>query len=491
MDYLDPRKRARHTIMLYVGYVLIGIGIAMATVVLVYRAYGFGIDRQGTVIQNGLVFVSSQPQAADIYVNGQLKKPKTNTRLVMTADTYSLTLKKAGYQDWSRLISVSGGEVGRFDYPLLIPNNLVTNSLASYPTAPNFMTQSPDKRWLILAKADVFNSFDVYDLRSPTEDPTPITIPPDALAQPAGAQSWEVIEWADDNRHLLLQHRYDDTSEFILVNRENPVQSLNLTRKLGVNPSNLRFIDRKFDRYYVYDAPTQTLSRASLQTTALTPVLTEVISYRSHGEGTLLYATSRGASAGQIRVRLLTNDRTYTIRSLTANTPYLLDITQYDNTFYAVVGASSENKVYVYRDPVRQIGTDVFKLPVPLHILRTTQPTHVSFSSSTQFIMVQNDKQFAVYDIENDEGYTYTAVEPLDAPQPNATWMDGNRLSFVSNGKHTFFDYDYKNIRTLSAALPAFKPVFAPDFRYSYSLTADSAGVVTLSQTALRIPSEL
>jgi len=69
MDYLDPKKRFRHHVMLYVGYVLIGIAILIGTLVLLYQAYGFGLGKNGTVIQNGLFFFSSQPSPADIYVN--------------------------------------------------------------------------------------------------------------------------------------------------------------------------------------------------------------------------------------------------------------------------------------------------------------------------------------------------------------------------------------------------------------------------------------
>ena len=74
MDFLDPKKRARHTIIILTGYVLIGVAIIIATIVLLYQAYGFGLNRNGSVIQNGLLFFSSQPAPADIYINGKLSK---------------------------------------------------------------------------------------------------------------------------------------------------------------------------------------------------------------------------------------------------------------------------------------------------------------------------------------------------------------------------------------------------------------------------------
>jgi hypothetical protein len=491
MDYLDPRKRQRHAIMLYLGYALIGIGIAIATTVLVYQAYGFGIDKKGAVIQSGILFVSSQPQPANIYINGELNKAKTNTRLKLPAETYQLLLQRDGYQSWSRSVEILGGTVKRFDYPMLIPNQLSTETIANYKQAPGLATQSPDKRWLAVSKPTTFGSFDIYDLKSPKKLPVSLTLPANLLTPASATQSWEVIEWADDNNNILLKHVYDANFEYVLVNRENPVQSVNISKSLQINPAKLQLIDRKFDRFYAFDAEKKVLNRASLKSVDILPALTDVVDFRSYGTDTLLYATTTGASKGQVRIRLQVNEKDYQIRSVAADSKYLLDLTEYDREFYVVVGASSENKVYIYKDPARQIGANPFKSPVPTQVLRVSLPNFVSFSSSAQFIMIQNGQEFAVYDIELGDSYRYMARQPLDAPQVNATWMDGNRLTYVSKGMRVIFDYDYKNIREIGNSSALHRPVFAPDSRYSYGLVSNPAGETNLTQTALRTPTDL
>src|SRR5476651_307831 len=99
MDYLDSGKQLRHRIILLVGYVCIAVAIGIATLVLWYQAYVFGLGKNNTVIQNGLVFASSQPNPADIYLNGVLNKAKTDTRLLLPAAIYQLKLSRAGYHD--------------------------------------------------------------------------------------------------------------------------------------------------------------------------------------------------------------------------------------------------------------------------------------------------------------------------------------------------------------------------------------------------------
>ncbi|MBC7708403.1 PEGA domain-containing protein [Polaromonas sp.] len=490
MDYLDPRKRLRHTIILYVGYILIGIAILIATVVLLYQAYGFGVDRKGTVIQNGLVFISSQPRPADIYINNKLERTQTNTRLSLPENSYDVRVQRDGYQPWQRNVTIEGGKVAHYDYPFLIPKTITSTKLQTYEQVPGLVTQSPDKRWLMVLQPGSARAFDVYDLKNPVKEPIALTVP-ESIISAGAAESWRLVEWADDNQHVLLQHVFDAKTEYVLVDRQDPLRSENLTATLGVNPSQLTLIDRKFDRYYIYDADTLSLSRASLRTPALVLVLSDVINFKSYGSETLLYATKTGASAGKVRISLQSAGRIYTIRSVAADATYLLDVTKYDGSFYVVVGASSASKVYIYRDPVAQIGNDLFRSPTPVQVLHVDQPNFVSFSSSAQFITAENGPHFAVYDIETKHGYNYTAKQPLDAPQAHAEWMDGNRLTYISNGKQTIFDYDYQNVRTLGAGLPAVLPMFAPDFKYSYTITKGTGTQAALSQSALLIPSEL
>ena len=489
MDYLDPRKRRRHTILLYLGYVLIGVAVLIATIVLVYQARGFGIDKKGGVIQNGLVFISSKPTPATIYLNGNLQGPKTSARLALPESTYSVRLQRSGYRDWQRKVAVEGGKVAHYDYPLLIPKSLASTKLAIFDQAPALLSQSPDKRWLIVATANDFAHFNVYDLKNPTKAPTSLALPEAVLTAAKANQSWQNPEWADDSQHVVLQHVYDDTSEYIELDRQAPEQSINLTQTLGNTKTTIKLIDRKYDKFYLYDAAALTLGQASLRNPAVTAVLSGVINFQSYGNNTILYATAVGASTGKIRIELKSGDRLFTVRSLPANSAYLLDLTKYNNTLYVVLGAASENKVYIYRDPAGQIGSDVFKSPTPLQVLRVSAPSYVSFSGSAQYIVAENGPQFSVYDIENKRGYNYSAQQPLDAPQLHASWMDGDRLTYISGGQQQIFDYDYQNRQMLGKADANFKPIFAPDYKYSYTVSGTAPN--TLLQTGLLIPSEL
>ena len=488
MDFLDPQKRARHTIIILTGYVLIGVAIIIATIVLLYQAYGFGLNRNGSVIQNGLLFFSSQPAPADIYINGKLSKSKTNTRLVLPSGIYNIKLDKAGYRPWERTIELDGGRVAHYDYPLLFPKKLVTSKLHGYDAAPSLATQSLDRRWAVVSQAASMTNFDVYDLSNPAKEPTVITLPSDLLTKATTTESWQLSEWADDNQHVVFQHSYDGKIEYILLNRTAPAESLNLNKTLAVTPTKLTLNDKKYDQYYLHNSD-GTLQTVSLKAPTAVALLNHVMAYQTYGNNSVLYATDEGAAAGKVAVKFLDNGQTNVVRSLPAGTTYILNLTKYSGTFYFAIGAASENKVYVYKDPIGQINAGVVRVPVPAQVLHVDSPNYLGFSSNAQFIVAENGQQFGVYDIENKHGYNYKTSQALDAPQAHASWMDGNRLNYVSGGKLLVFDYDYTNSQTLMAANPVYLPFFAPDYQHLYSLAPGIvAGQISLTQTALLIP---
>lgn len=485
MDYLDPQKEFRHRILLLVGYICLAVAITMAALVLLYQAYGFGIGKHGQVIQNGLTFFSSQPNPADIYVNGQLQSVRTNTRLVLPEGTYHVKLTRTGYRDWQRTIQLDGGTVEHFDYPLLVPVNLPTKKLADYDSKPSLVTQSPDRRWLLLGDAAAPLNLSVYDLKNPTKAPTTLALPDSLLSDSSAGGSWQLVAWADDNQHILLKRQYDSGKiEYVLVDRTDGPASINLTSSQNVTQPVVSLRDLKYNQYYLYDPTSGDLQLLNQGASGPTSLLQHVLAYKSYGSDTVLYITDSGAPKGKVLLKMLTGGTTYTLRNFDAGSPYLLDLTTYNGTLYVAAGSSAQNKVYVYEDPLGQLQNNPDHALTPIQVLHVNQPNYLDFSTNAQYIMAENGQQFAVYDIENQNGYNYTAHQPLDSPQPHAVWMDGNRLTYISGGKQLIFDYDYTNQQFLSAADASFSPAFAPDFTYIYTVTPDAAKAQLL-QTSL------
>jgi len=479
MDFLDPKQQRAHGIRLMVGYVLVAIALTLATVIIFYQANGFGV-KAGKVIQNGLVYVSSTPGDASIYLNGEEYNDNTDSRMVLQAGTYTMRLSRDGYRDWQRALTVEGGSVEHFDYPFLVPKTLVPAKIGDYAAAPPLSLQSPDRRWIMNQLPGAMAAFEVYDVKDPKKAgtlKTTITIPSSvfALAQD-GTQSLTLVEWSNDNDHVLLQHKVGAQAEYILLSRKAPDTSVNLTHQLQIPATaTITLQDKKYDHYFMLDTANGKL--ASLGLNAATPVflLSDVLQYKTYGTDTILYATTSGINGDKVAVRLYQDDKSYPIRQIAKAPLYLLEISRYDDQWKIAAGAPSENRVYVYSDPVNMLQKDASQALVPESVLKISNPNYIAFSDNSQFIMAENGQDFSIYDAENDRLHTFKTDKPLDASQIHATWMDHHRLQYVSAGLATIFDYDGTNLQTLEAASPAYTPMFDTGYEALYTLNAPKA----------------
>ena len=490
MDFFDPQKQKRHAIRLAVGYAVIGVMLTMATTILLYRAYGFGLDKNGQVIQNGLVFVSSQPSGSEVYLNGAKYKSKTNARMDLPSGQYLMEIKRDGYRNWKRAMTVEGGSVERFDYPVLFPAQLTTTVTKQYAAAPGLNTESLDRRWLLVATPTA-NEFDIFDMDAKELKPQAITVPTDILAAGSTTTGWQLVEWSKDNKHVLLGRSFDKLgqpgAEYILLDRENPALSQNLTVAFGFSPTKIELRDQAYDQYYLFDQNSGQVFTANLKQPTPQPYLSDVLAFTSEKD-TVAYATAKDAPVGKILIDIRVKDSpALAVRQVPAGSTYLLDMAVYSGNLYLAAGASAENRVFLYQDPIGELKARPKEALVPVQILKVDNPNYVTFSTNKRIVMAENADRFAVYDAETDRGYVYQVPAPMDAPQTHALWMDGFHLAYVSGGKAVAFDYDGTNLQALAPAVPGHLPVFDRNYRYMYTINASNA----VTSTALLISKDL
>jgi hypothetical protein len=486
MDFLDPAKKRAHTIRLFVGYALVGIAIVIGSLILLFQSYGYDLDRKtGNVIQNGLIFLSAHPVGANIFVNGK-SQGQTDARLALPAGQYTVELAQKGYRSWKRTFTLDGGSIERLAYPVLFPEKLTTSDVQLYSATPVFASESPDRHWVLVQQPQAFGSFDVYDLSSTNPTPTPIALPDNLLSPSSGAQNLQLVEWSTDNRHVLVRHDFTGSSEYIMIDRQTPASSLNLTKALGVNPSKLTLRDKKYDQYYMYDSAAKTLQAIDLKDKQAVSYLAKVLAYKSYGADVMEYVVDDGTVPGKVQLKLKEGNDIYTLRTFSSGTEYLLDLAQYSGDWYVVAGAKGEGIISVFKNPQSTLKNH--KELAPLSVLRVENPQFISFSADTQLVAVQSGVKFGVYDIEADRRYYYE-LKPLVALDRQAKWMDGDRLSIENDNKTLVFDYDGINQQTLAANDPSFDPFFDRDYTTLYdigpSVTVPSRAALT--STSLKV----
>lgn len=483
MDFLDPKKQRKNRMVLMIGYGLMAIIVATGTYLLVQAVNGYGFDRKtGLVIQNGLLFVNSHPEPAQIVLNGE-DKGTTDGRFVLREGHYTVELKRDGYRTWKRDFDLDGKSVERLVYPFMFPEKMVSRDAQLYSTAPTMISQSPDRHWILMHHHQNMMSLDITDANAKDNPTQTVTLPDGIFSSLDGTQALAAVEWSTDNRHILLRHTYGESLEYILFDREDPGASQNLTTALGVAYPNLTLRDKKYDQYYSLAAD-GTLSAVSLKTKTANVVLTGVINFMPYQADTIVYATATGAPDGKVLARIQRGNSVYTLRELPKSDVYMLDMAEFSGHDYVVAGASADSRAYVYMDPIDVLkGSKPDTLSAQAWLKVPSGAAAVSFSGNARFIALQGGSSYAVYDIENNRQFRYDSGHMPDVGA-KGVWMDGHRIAVASGGKLFIFDFDGTNTQELVNMIPGTRVYFDRD--YTAMLTMSPSTVVSDKPALIR-----
>jgi len=493
MDFLDPVAKKKKTRRLFFGYGLVTILISLATYVLAATAVGYEVfDFGDDVVQNGLLFLDSKPVSATISVDGKLEDDSTDTKLTLNGGEYTITLNQTGYSSWSKKIAIEGGKVRFVIYPRLIPTILTPTKLADLPANTGFTSQSPDLRWLVVQQNADLPAIDIFDPQNLSSPATGGVFPASILSNASGDYGdFEVVSWADDNRHfLLLQKLPNGQQSYLLIDRENLDLSVNLSTVFGVNPTSVSFKDKKKDKFYMYFATGGLLRLADLETSTIgEPILDQVLAYQSSGSDLIVYATTKDATAGKVAVKIFHKDTSYTMSELNfdGSNKYFLELSNFEGSWYYAVGSGASTQVQIFRNPLNFIAA---KTPIPAAQLATLKagiPESISFSPKLQrFIMVRSGQSVAVYDAEEAKSYRYDLPFTVDT-FAKLSWAGPYHLQTVAGGKLQLLEFDGQNSRELLIVRGVTPGYFSKDFKTLYSISP-TATASSLDLTSLVAP---
>ena len=96
-------------------YIILALGVVffliLAPIIVLY-VRGISYDfASGSFVHSGILAVRSEPKNAQIFLNGKLTRNDSGDIRFLTQNEYQVTLKANGYQDWSKRLPVTNGEV--------------------------------------------------------------------------------------------------------------------------------------------------------------------------------------------------------------------------------------------------------------------------------------------------------------------------------------------------------------------------------------------
>lgn len=481
MDFLDPEYKKRHSIILIIGQGLVGLAVIIAAILLVLKAYGFDLDRKtGKVVQNGLVYVDSAPDKADITINGKAHQDRTNTRFTLPAGGYSVELNKSDYRTWKKQFELEGSAVERFTYPMLVPKDLKTKSIDSGANLGYLFSQSPDRKWVVASDSPDLATMKEYNLSDLTNTQAPkirtFTIPSGVLEK-SSTSKFEVVDWSNNNASFLVRHTFDGKIEYALLNRDEPAKSLNL-KSVGYSAGEVLLLDKSAEKFIVHNKTDGSLFVIDSKAKKNFQLLSGVLSYKSHGDNKIIYSHVSPTDKSKARVTLLDGDKSYDIREIPLSDNMPLDIASFQDKWYIAVGSEKEGKTYLYENFVSKYKQDPLGKVSPIRVLKSniTSPLKIGFSKNVRFIASFSGDDVSVYDIEDKRSYRYKLNMQFPAGD-YPLWMDGHRLSVSSGGNAVIVEFDGANPQTLTAASSNKNIFFDRDYEryYVFDKSSDPA----------------
>ncbi len=480
-------KRAKIALRFFT-YGVMTISTIVISVVLIFFALGYRLDRNLNFTQGGLVQFRSFPEGAEVTVNDRKQNFKTPGKINLAAGQHTASMALEGYRPWSKAFTLEPGQLVWLNYARFIPNTVVTSNVRNFSTIVASLV-SPDRHWLWLqTKADV-PEFMLADI-SNEKDPkfTAFELPETAITKKDGHYgTFEIIEWDLKSQYVLIKHHYGDMNEFLRVDRSKPAEAINITRVFGLNISEAHFSGSNANIVFVNTDGI--LRRFDIgNTSASGALVNEVKQFVVYGDNSIaftgLQASPDNPALKQQIVGVHRGDKITTIRTLPTDKQVVFAYSEYDDHDYLAIGTADSSKIEVIRDPRADGAEDTNTVFAQFDLGAT--PQWLSFSNNGRMLVAQRNNAFATYDLEEARAYQFT----LDFGANITTklrWLDDFYLWSDAAGKLRIVEFYGKNDREITSVQPGFGVTLSVNGKRLFSVSKAADGQFSLQTSRLTL----
>ena len=480
-------SKRRQIIMRSLVYGLMTLSVLSIVTVLMLIILGYSFNRQdGRLEQGGLLQYASTPSGATVTLDGIQTGSRTPSKSNVDAKSHHVQMDLKGYRSWQKNITVQAGGIGWLSYARLVPTEIKTETVRTFPKLAASVASS-DRKWILIQEDGAVPSFVAANIESDTPKYATVTLP-EAILTPATSQSFSIEAWSDNSDRFLVKRTYDtDKTEWISVNRQNPNESINLTTSFGVNATSVKYGERNGSDAYVLtdDAIVRRLDTGNR--TLSEPLAENVESFSVYDVNTLLYSTKPdGKENDQRHVGYRTDDMDVpqTIFSYPAASQGVhVALGEYYGKNYVAVTHDTTMSVYVGTLPRGETKANLKSLE------STTLPEvsqRLTIGKNGRLAVAETVNAFTTYDIELDKKDTTTFTRPATSLRP-LEWIDSYIVASDRAGMVRFYDFDGANQQDIMPVIEgqALSLTGNEKFMYGFNVaengTAFTRGRMTIS----------
>ncbi len=485
--YHKVSKRRKRAQLAFVYFVMV-MAVLSGLAVLLMVVQGYRFNRfDGKVEQGGLVQFDSQPAGADVTLDTMRLGARTASKITASAGEHTVVMSKPGYTSWQKTVTVKPGAVLWLNYARMLPVTPRTDTVHSQAVISDSLA-SPDKKKLAVLGAANDPTITLLSIDSDTATPTKLVLPATAYtaAPDPASQRFDLLAWDKDNRTMLMQHSYGETTEFIQVDTRDIAQSHNISAALGLVVRKVVYSYADSNLVYLLTA-TNELRQANLSERTVTgPLLTNVADMAQFDKATITFTTlpdsNQVRQAGYLTIG---TNKPKIVRSQAEDdaTTLGLRIGRYYNTTYVVISHGDQLEILTGGLPSSD-STNVLSLK-RIALLKDTPADSIGFSpGDNRFVYAQKGTSVVTYDLEL---LQRAAISLPAAVERDIDWLDGYHIATSLGGAATFMDFDGTNHQTIATKDVATQPiVLANGNKYLYHVSqSESGGAIVRTKLSL------
>ena len=486
--YHPPSKKKQITTRFLI-YGLMTISVIGIVTVLVLLMLGYRVDSQdGSIEQVGFMQYSTTPQGATIEVDGEVLRAKTDAKGSVLPGEHEFVMWREGYETWRKSLTIEAGTLTWLNYARLIPKERPVESVAQFDELSDIL-MSPGGRYAVAVTAASSPELMLFDLRSSTD------IPQERLVLPASsysesdntdiARTFELVEWDQSGRYILVTHTYGDKKEWLIVDRDDVERTKNISRSLNINISDAQLSGTGGDIVYALtDGDVRKLDIAS--GTISRPYVRDVATFELYGSGVVTYVSRFDDETQQRTLGFVRegDEEPYVLRTVKgpASVPLGIVTSRYFNDDYIAISEGSQ--VDILRGSYPNEIDDTTSLAAFASFDFPRDVTWLEMSSNGRFVLAQNGASFMSYDLERQTISPEATIEG-DGEARQLGWLDSYYVWSDRGGELVMREFDGSNEHVIAPVARGFDATLSQNGTYLYSIGETEGGGLQLQRTRL------
>lgn len=467
-------------------YTLMTVSVVTLVTVSLLYTLGYRFDTKDKQLElSGLIQFATTPAGATVEIDGVRHDQISPTKETVNAGSHEFVMWREGYETWRKTVSIESGTLTWLNYARLVPKNRTAEAVASMPSLAQTLA-SPDKRFMAAVPDASKPVVTFYNLTADTMSETSMSLTSDNYSEAATPQvmhHFELDQWDQDGRFLIVRHSYNDKTEWLVIDRQDGKMVTNITRTFDVAISKAMFADNSGT--LLYAMIDSTLRKIDLrQATISAPLVSGITEFDIYGN-VVGYVHAADPASGKRQAGLIKDGGkpvTLYTSSSPAQMPVHIALSRYFNNDYAVVSDGVRVTVMSGSFPTSQ--TERGRLKTSSTFAFSSDVAWLQLSPAGRFVIVQNAASYASFDLERQELSPLATLAGTTTPR-QVDWLDDYYVWSDRSDTLTMREFDGANQHAINQVVTGFDASLSQNGRWLYSIGRQSNGHFQLQRVRM------